>query len=347
LRRRARLVALIGVVLALASVAAAQTTPEVTQPAQPRSGPGGSDYRHGDWRVSSGGSGDDAWYVFEPVDPRPKSAPLAIVMHGYGEFAGYDSMYALIRHAVRKGNVVIYPRWQTNIATPCPGPYDIEPCVASATKGIHDAIAYLQSSADRVQPDLGKTSYFGFSFGGIVTANLANRFRALGLPEPRVIFLDDPHDGALAGLGEPALDDSLSGIPSNVLLQCHSGEDGVFSEPSQGGLAGSCNALFPKLRHIPRRNKDLVLTHTDAHGTPALSSDHGVCSGGPTTGGPPDAYDWNFCWKVFDALRDCAYARKNCSYALGNDRRHVFLGKWSDGELVIPLEVRDEAPIVP
>ena len=34
-------------------------------------------------------------------------------MHGYCEFAGYDQMSALIRHTVRKGNVVIYPRWQT------------------------------------------------------------------------------------------------------------------------------------------------------------------------------------------------------------------------------------------
>ena len=50
-------------------------------------------------------------------------------MHGYGEFTGYASMGALIRHTVRKGSVVIYPRWQTAIATPCPGPLDIEPCI--------------------------------------------------------------------------------------------------------------------------------------------------------------------------------------------------------------------------
>src|SRR5262245_21561579 len=66
---------------------------EAVQPAQPRSGPGGSNYRHGDWRVSSGGNGSDAWYVFEPIDPQPTAAPVTIVMHGYGEFTGYDTMY--------------------------------------------------------------------------------------------------------------------------------------------------------------------------------------------------------------------------------------------------------------
>src|SRR5262249_14509283 len=108
----------------------------ITQPPQPTSGPGGSDYSHGDWRVSSGGSGNDAWYVFEPIDPQPASAPLAIVMHGYFEFSGYAQMYEFIRHTVRKGTIVIYPRWQTDVANPCPGPFDIEPCMTSTVNGI-------------------------------------------------------------------------------------------------------------------------------------------------------------------------------------------------------------------
>jgi hypothetical protein len=291
-------------IFAVRAPAAAQT---ITAPSQPTSGPGGSEYPHGDWRVSSGGSGDDAWYVFEPIDPQPASAPLAIVMHGYYEFTGYAQMYELIRHAVRKGNVVIYPRWQTDVATPCPGPFDIEPCITSAVNGIRGALAYLQASSERVQPELDKTSYFGFSFGGIITANMANRHATLDLPVPRTIFLDDPHDGGLNGFGEPALDDDLSGIPSTVKLECHSGAEGVISEENKAD--SSCNAVFPKLGHIPKKNKDLVLTRTDDHGQPPLSSTHGVCT---AYQGHANAYDWNFCWKVWDALRSCAYDRKDC-----------------------------------
>ena len=194
-----------------------------------------------------------------------------------------------------------------------------------------------------MQPQLGKTSYFGFSFGGIITANLANRYRQLHLPKPRAIFLDDPHDGGLDGFDEPALDDSLSGIPRTVKLQwCHSGAEGILSEPNRAD--GSCNAIFPKLGHIPKRNKDLVLTHTDAHGDPDLSSKHGVCLGRK---GTANAYDWNFCWKVWDALRSCAYSGKQCGYALGDTRRHRSNGRWSDGEPVTPLKIRDAAPIRP
>ena len=342
----------LAVLIALISAAPAAAQ-SVTQPPQPKKGPGSSHYPHADVRITQGGTGSDAWYVFEPVKPRPKSAPLAVVMHGYFEFEGYDNVYALARHTVRKGNVVIYPRWQTGINEPCPGPFDIEPCITSAVNGINGGLAYLEAKKKRrVQPDLKRASYFGFSFGGIVTSNFLNRWKSLELPKPRAVFLDDPHDGGYTGPDEPALDASLAGIPARTLVQCHAGADGVFNDPYTGTsdptalgqpkAGGSCNSVFPKLTSIPAENKDLVLTQTDAHGEPALSSDHGVC--GP---GESDAYDWNFCWKVWDALRECAYYGRWCKAALGNTRKHRSNGKWSDGTPVARLKIQDAAPIAP
>ncbi len=283
---------------AVPATTSAPGTP-IVQPPQPVSGPGGSDYEHGDWRVGSGGEGPDAWFVFEPIDPAPASAPVAIVMHGYFEFAGFDQMYEFIRHTVRHGTIVVYPRWQTDVAVPCPGPFDIEPCMASALAGIDGALEYLAADATRVQPELDGASYFGFSFGGIITTNLVNRWQTLGLPEPEVVFLEDPHDGGLDGTGEPALDDDLGGIPASTLLQCHSSADGIIA----GSPDSSCNAIFPGLGHLPDENKDLVMARADNHGVPALPSVHGVCAAAP---GTADAYDWNFCWKVWDALRSAA-----------------------------------------
>jgi len=251
-------------------------------------------------------------------------------------------MYELVRHTVRKGSIVIYPRWQTDIATPCPGPFDIEPCVAAAVTAIRAGLAHLQADPSRVQPRLARTSYFGFSFGGIITANLTNRWASLDLPEPRAIFFEDPHDGGLAGFGEPALDDSLAGIPERAKIQCHSSQHGVLADPEK--IGSSCNALFPKLGRISKKNKDLVLTHRDAHGEPALAAFHGVCAARP---GEADAYDWNFCWKVWDALRSCAYAKHGCKAALGDTRKHRSMGEWSDGAPITPLVIQDEAPIRP
>ena len=75
-RTRVFAAALVGA-LALIGAGAAQAGAAISQPPQPKHGPGGSDYLHEGVRVSSGGTGVDAWYVFEPVGPPPKKAPLA------------------------------------------------------------------------------------------------------------------------------------------------------------------------------------------------------------------------------------------------------------------------------
>jgi len=335
--RRACLLALL-VALGAAGPAGAA----VTQPAQRATGPGGKASRYGGVRVTAGGSGAGAWFVYQPSAPTPASAPLVVVTHGYYEFSGTGQDDALARHAAHEGNVVIYPRWQTDVAIPCPGPFDIEPCMTSEVAGIKGALAYLHAKRSRVQPQLDRTSYFGFSFGGIITANLANRYRQLGVPRPRAIWLDDPHDGGLTGLDEPALDDALSGIPAATKVVCHSGAEGVTSEP--GKADGSCNAVFAKLGRIPARNKSLVMTFPDAHGTPALSSRHGVCAG-PGGGFVVDAYDYGFCWRSFDALRSCALTGRDCASALGDTPQNRYIGTWSDGTPIVGLKIQAAAPI--
>ena len=56
----------------------------------------------------------------------------------------------------------------------------------SSLRAIRGGLAHLRARPKkRVQPDLRRTSYFGFSFGGIITANLTNRYRKLHLPKPR------------------------------------------------------------------------------------------------------------------------------------------------------------------
>jgi len=317
--------------------------------------PGSAVYPHASFRVTEGGSGSDAWFVFEPMEPQPRSAPLAIITHGYGEYSGYGQMQSLVEHTVMKGNVVIYPRWQTELLIPCPGPANIEPCIASTLNGIRGAMAYLAADPTRVQPESARTNYFGFSFGGIITANMLNRWQALGLPQPKSVFLDDPHDGGFTGAREPALDATLDGIPSTTLFECHSGAHGIFDdnytglpndllENGQPKRDGSCNALFPKLTSIPPGRKAIVLTSEDAYGSPALTSDHGVCSdaSGSMT---PDVYDTGFCRKVWDALRSCADTGTHCEYAIADTPQHRHIGVWPDGTPIIGLKVQFEAPI--
>ena len=298
----------------------------VTQPPQPKHGPGGSDYTHRGVRVSSGGTGADAWYVFEPVKPRPKKAPLAIVMHGYGEYSGYDSMSALIEHTVRKGSIAIYPRWQTGIATPCPGPFNIEPCITSAVNGINGAL-----DVPALGPEAGPAATAEDELLRLLVRRDRHGEHDQPLPGARLAEAagDLPRRPARrraqAGLDEPALDDSLAGIPPSAKLECHSGADGAIVRAGQGGLAAAMQCSRSSAS-IPDKNKDLVLTQTDDHGQPTLSSAHGVCAGGRNSARPTPTTGTS----AGRSGTRCAAARldgEDCHYALGDTPQHRSLGR--------------------
>src|SRR5438876_1883397 len=88
-----------------------------TAPVQPSSGPGGADYRHSKVVKTEHGQGGTQYWTFEPAEPTPASAPVIVFLHGWG--AMQPRMYdRWIQHLVRRGNIVIYPRYQENLVTP-------------------------------------------------------------------------------------------------------------------------------------------------------------------------------------------------------------------------------------
>ena len=60
-----------------------------TAPTQPTEGPGGSNYSHLGVRESRYGWGSHQFWIFEPTDPTPTSAPLIVFNHGWGAFYPY------------------------------------------------------------------------------------------------------------------------------------------------------------------------------------------------------------------------------------------------------------------
>ena len=178
-------------------------------------------------------------------------------------------MYEFIRHTVRKGSIVIYPRWQTDIAIPCPGPFDIEPCMTSAVNGIRGALAYLRARPKRrVQPQLRTDELLRL---------LLRRHHHREPREPLQVAAPAEAAGDLPR--RPARRRPRPGSTSRrwttrwrasrrrVKLQCHSGADGRHRRAEQGERRAATRSSRSSA-HIPKRNKDLVLTHTDTHGDP-------------------------------------------------------------------------------
>ena len=113
--RRILVPAVLGVTLILFSLNIVSSQ-SVAPPSQPQSGPGGKQYVHGSVTKNRYGKGGQEYWMFEPDSPRPRTAPVIVFLHGWG---GMNPLYygAWIDHLVKRGNIVIYPRYQANLLT--------------------------------------------------------------------------------------------------------------------------------------------------------------------------------------------------------------------------------------
>jgi dienelactone hydrolase len=343
-----------------------------TPPAQPASGPGGKQYAHAAVTKNHYGRGGQEYWIFEPDSPKPASAPLIVFLHGWG---GMNPMYygAWIDHIVKRGNVVVYPRYQANLLTP------IKEFTPNTIAAIKDAIARLQTEPGHVKVDLTKFAAVGHSVGGLLAANVAALASESGLPQAVAVMSVEP------GISEPPINVPLADlkkIPAETLLLAIAGD--------QDTLVRDVDAkrVYYESTRVPARNKNYVTLVSDLHGSPTLQASHRAPTaydtdydsgegigggpaevsdragsgssdggGGSRAGGLPtrqidrtgsrdrletmmvNALDFYGTWKLFDGLCDAAFYGKNREYALGNTPQQRFMGVWSDGVPVKELKI--------
>lgn len=371
--RRARWVALLLVVTGAAFAAPAP-------PLQPASGPGGAEYVHRDVVATSHGAGATQYWLFEPAAPAPKAAPVVVFLHGWGAVSP-DPYRAWIDHIVRRGNIVIYPRYQADLRTPAA---EFTP---NALAAVADALGFLRADPLRLTADTKRFALVGHSMGGVLCANLAARAARSGLPVVRAFMSVQP--GKTRNLARRAaivLDD-LAEIPAATLILTVAGDRDRLARDTDA------KRIYFETVRVPPQNKNFVLVPSDAYGSPALEAHHfsplaragapaprtsewGQLSGtrermlerggargdrqpdptrndeprdeddlpdvGAATVTAPDALDFYGYWKLFDALSDTAFYGRNREYALGNTARQRYMGAWSDGRPVRELVVFDQ-----
>ena len=318
-------------VTVLVSTAFAGQAP--SPPQQPRSGPGGSDYAHEKVMSHVYGKGDEQYWLFEPAEPTPRSAPLIVFNHGWlgMEPAAY---LGWLHHLVRRGNIVVFPRWQATVLT---APWTF---TRNAITALKLALAELKRTG-HVTPDLEKLAVVGHSAGGAITADMAALAATEGLPKPKAVMIVQPGRGirsANSPLFPPA--DYLK-IPADTLLLVVVGADDL--------VVGDFTArdIFGKVAQIPADRKGYIIVQTDRHGDPPLLADH-ISPCAPLNPRPLfmgqgcNALDYFGYWKLFDALTDFAFHGTHKEFALGNTPQQRFMGKWSDGVPVKELVVRDK-----
>lgn len=282
---------------------------DATPPLQPTSGPGGSAYPYAGVVESVYGSGDTQYWVFEPASPGTGTHPLVVFLHGWNVL-DVESYRGWLEHLAKRGNVVVYPRYQTSALTP-PSTF-----TGNVVTALRAALVELETG-DHAAVDTTRAGVVGHSFGGVLAANLAARAAAEALPAMRAVMCAEP------GTGGFGVYEDYGDVPAGTLLLCIAGEDDA--------VVGTTDAkrIFRDTTAVPLADKDYLLLRTDTHGTPALVADHQAPGGGVVL--ELDAFDWRGCWRWFDALLDAAFTGANRDVCLGNTAAQRDLGAWSDG----------------
>lgn len=327
-----KVVAILVIIISLTRISFSQ---QIYAPDQPLHGPGGSDYLHQEVVMLDFAEEADGYWLFEPAAPVPKSAEVVVFCHGYG---AYNPMIygQWIKHLVKKGNIVLFPRYQENLFFPRPNAFSTN--VATAIK---DAKKEMEER-NHIQAIWDNLAFIGHSYGGVIAADLAVNFSNHKIPQPAAALLCSPGTGPLSG-GRLK---SYEAVPADLQLLITTSEN----DPIVGDEFGL--KVFHTATRVVRRN--LVRQFSDDHGWPAITSGHNEVYGldeqfdsGVRNYSANKALrmakvnpiDYSGYWKLGDALLDCSRYGKNCNIAFGNTPEQTSLGTWSDGTPVKPLSV--------
>lgn len=301
----------------------------VSGPSQAIGGLGGADYPHLGVRESHFGEGEDEYWIFEPDHLRPLAAPVVVFTHGWLTKSPFRYR-AWVRHIVRQGNIVIYPRFHKDITTPT------ESFADHATAAIIEALGRLRNEPFRVRPDVKRVVFVGHSAGGNLAISLAAEAVERGLPLPGAVMCIGPGRTPIIPLAD------LSEVPAEMQIIAIVGD----ADPITGDQ--DARRIMTETTAMPSDRKHLLRMHTDLHGNPGLMADHfaplATHVTGPTSTSddqdltgpyPADALDYNGLWKLLDAL--CAAAFNDRVLVI--DEQLLSVGKWSDGRAIKPMTV--------
>ena len=308
-------------------------------PTQPDSGPGGKDYKHNNVLLVSKDQEADGFALFIPDEPKPDTADVVVFLHGLAQVN--PKMYGgWIEHLVRKGNIVIYPRYEVPL-TP-KGQFEAN-AVAGIKNGLSELKARCENQSTCVKPNLENFALIGHSYGAALAANITVRAREHDLSKVKALMVNQGWDGL-----DIRLRQGYSAMPQETKLLILVGSTDVVVGSRFG------RRLMRETRINPHKN--LVTHHLDKHNLFApIGSGHDeplslnekfdnkeitalILLAFPLT--RTNAVDYFCYWKLADALLNCTFRNTDCQVAFGNTPEQRDMGTWGDGQRVRELKVK-------
>ena len=280
----------------------------VHPPGQPARGPGGADYPHGLVASRSVGENEGQYWLFFPDAPKPKRAPVVIFLHGWGamEPAPYQGW---IDHIVRKGSIVVYPRYQAVLRSPPSG------FMAHTLAAVTAAFAELTKKTDRITADRAHVAVVGHGIGALLAANLAAEMIGLNLPAPAAVMCVEPGKTRGPARSQCQLADMTKIQGTTLLLVLVGDRDRVAGDDD-------ARRISHESASVPPENKDFLILSSDDHGSPALVANHfAPCAPGSDYENPELRYRNNA--RQRELLRQ-RLAQRRIGGALPNDTTREF-----------------------
>ncbi|MFT5167379.1 MAG: acetyl esterase/lipase, partial [Saprospiraceae bacterium] len=228
---------------------------EIKAPEQPSEGPGGQDYLHEEVVQYDYAQNPDGFWLYEPAAPKPEKANVIVFIHGYG---AYNPMIygKWIKHLVRKGNTVIFPRYQRNLLSPSPKHF-----AENVVEAIHNALDTLNASG-HVKPVIDHFSLVGHSYGGVISANLCVYYKRYTIPKPKAVLLVSPGTGPFSGGLLKTYEDIPEG--TNLLVMVSDRDHTVGDKIGKLIYSTAVNV----------KNRNLIRQYSDHYGSESLTAGH-------------------------------------------------------------------------
>jgi len=301
---------------------------------QPPTGPGSAIYQHDSVLFHNYAEEADGFWLFEPASPTPKETNLIVFIHGYG---GYNPMIygQWIKHLVRKGNTVIYPRYQKTVFSPSPNKFS-----PNVVTGIQNALKTIELSSTHIPTNSESLCIVGHSYGGILGAEITVNWEKYAIPKPKGIFLCTPGTGPF----KAAKLEDYGAMPADVkLLLMVNEHDYIVGD--EMGVKIFETAINTPYRNLIRQASDSANGISAGHNETYCideafdSGHHNYTAKKALRITETNAVDYYGYWKLFDGLIDCSRNGKNCEYAFGNTSQQRNLGIIGEGNEVKELTV--------
>ncbi len=273
----------------------------------------------------------DGYWLFLPKNPQPDTAEVLLFLHGYG---GYNPMIygKWIKHLVRQGNVVVFPRYQKNMMLPRPDKF---------AKNVATALQNAQKELDENHEIVARwdnLTVVGHSYGGVIAADLAANFLAYDIPQPQAIMLVSPGTAWLKG----GRLESYADIPAETkVLMTVSENDGITGDEFAilvfETAKNTTNRVLYRQFIDPYARAPITAYHNESYCVD-LDFDAGhynYTSKRALRISKLNALDYNGYWRLFDSLIACQRTGENCD--LG--KKDFNLGVTHDGKPLGKFEV--------